>query len=129
MKTVISSLLLIFLSGCGGSSNNLLNDANTTRLNTTKEVSTNTNLQNINAEALYAPCAACHGKNAEISALGKSQIVANFTKTEIIDAIKGYQTGNRDITGFGGLMKGQVAGLTSDDVTILADYIAFELQK
>jgi len=50
-------------------------------------------------------CAACHGKNFEKHALGKSKIVKNLTHAEIATALKGYKAGT-----FGGPMKGVMKG-------------------
>lgn len=63
---------------------------------------------NLDTSVNIRPCLACHGKNFERHALGKSAIVANMSSREIEIALKGYKSGT-----YGGpmkvLMKGQVA--------------------
>ena len=70
----------------------------------------------------YAKCVACHGANGEKVALGKSKIMKDMTKQEIIDSLKGYKDGT-----YGGpmkaLMKGQVAGLSDADIQAIAEQI------
>jgi len=68
-------------------------------------------------------CAGCHGANFEKSAMGKSKIVKDLSKADIEKALKGYKDGS-----YGGamkaIMKGQVAKLSDDDITAIADSIA-----
>ncbi|WP_297486034.1 cytochrome C [Sulfurimonas sp.] len=69
-----------------------------------------------------AACAACHGKNFEKHAMGKSKIVKNMTHAEIATALKGYKAGT-----FGGpmkgVMKGQVARYSDADLEAVAQTI------
>ena len=73
--------------------------------------------------SLYKKCAGCHGMNGEKAALGKSKIIANMSAQELADSMNGYKNGT-----YGGpmkgLMKGQVARLSSDDISSLSGYIA-----
>lgn len=73
-------------------------------------------------DVLFKKCAGCHGVKAEKKALGKSKIVANMSKDEIVKALKGYKAGT-----YGGVMKGvmrgQVANLEEKDIVALAQYI------
>ena len=70
----------------------------------------------------YKKCAGCHGQNGEKAALGKSKVIANMSKQEIVDSMKGYQNGT-----YGGPMKGlmvgQVKGLSDADIQAIADMI------
>ncbi len=70
----------------------------------------------------YAKCVACHGANGEKVALGKSKIMKDMTKQEIIDSLKGYKDGT-----YGGpmkaIMKPQVAGLSDADIQAIAEKI------
>lgn len=72
--------------------------------------------------ALYKKCAACHGANGEKAALGKSKIIKDMSKEELVTALNGYKDGS-----YGGamkaLMKGQIASFNGDDVNAVADYI------
>lgn len=70
-------------------------------------------------------CIGCHGKNFEISALGKSGIVKNMTKDTIITSLKAYKKGTLNRYGMGALMKGQIASFTDNEIKD----IAFEITK
>jgi len=65
--------------------------------------------------ASVAACAGCHGQHFEKAALGKSKIVKDMSKEDIIAAMKGYKDGSYG-GAMKGVMKGQVASL--DDATI-----------
>ncbi len=69
-----------------------------------------------------AACAACHGKNFEKHAMGKSKIVKDLTHAEIAKALKGYKAGT-----FGGpmkgIMKGQVSRYSDADLEAFAQTI------
>ena len=73
--------------------------------------------------SLYKKCAGCHGVNAEKSALGKSQVIAGWSKSKIVNAINGYKAGT-----YGGamkmIMKGQSIPLNASQIDALADYIS-----
>jgi len=71
-----------------------------------------------------AACAGCHGANFEKAAMGKSKIVKDMSKEDIVKALKGYKDGSYG-GAMKGLMKGQVASL--DDAAIEA--IAAEIKK
>ena len=76
-----------------------------------------------NGALLYSKCVACHGKNGEKSALNKSAIIANWSVTQVQDALNGYKAGT-----YGGAMKGmmigQVKGLSEADIKAIAEHIA-----
>lgn len=65
-------------------------------------------------------CKGCHGANWEKAALGKSKVVKDMSKQEIIDSLNGYKNGT-----YGGPMKGvmlgQVKNLNDADITAIAD--------
>ena len=73
-------------------------------------------------KALSAKCAGCHGADFGKKALGVSKIVKNLSKDEIVKALEGYKAGT-----FGGpmkgVMKGQVASYSDDQIKAVADYI------
>jgi len=71
-----------------------------------------------------AACVGCHGQNFEKSAMGKSKIVKDMSKEDIVKALKGYKDGSYG-GAMKGLMKGQVASL--DDAAIEA--LAAEIKK
>ncbi|WP_368030485.1 cytochrome c [Arcobacter sp. s6] len=70
----------------------------------------------------YAKCAACHGANGEKAALGKSKIIKDMTKAEIVASLKGYQDGTYG-GAMKGLMAGQVKGLDDASIQAIADQI------
>lgn len=72
---------------------------------------------------LYNKCASCHGSMGEKKALGKSKVINEMTKDEIVIALQGYKDGSYGAA-MKGLMKGQVSKLTDDDISSLASYIA-----
>ena len=73
----------------------------------------------IYAGANTAACTGCHGANFEKSALGKSKIVKDLTKDQIVKALKGYKDGSYG-GAMKGIMKGQVAKLTDADIEEIA---------
>ncbi|WP_419764932.1 MAG: c-type cytochrome [Arcobacter sp.] len=70
----------------------------------------------------YDKCVACHGANGEKAAMGKSKVLTDMTKAEIVSSLKGYQDGT-----YGGpmkgLMKGQVTGLSDADINAIAEKV------
>ncbi len=75
------------------------------------------------ASALYgastAACAGCHGAKFEKHAMGKSKIVKDMSKEDILAALKGYKAGTYG-GAMKGLMKGQVAALSEADMESIA---------
>lgn len=69
-----------------------------------------------------AACVGCHGAHFEKAALGKSKVVKDMTKENIIVALQGYKDGT-----YGGpmkgMMKGQVAKLSDADIDAIATEI------
>lgn len=79
---------------------------------------------NIDGGALYSQkCASCHGSKAEKSALNKSQIIAQFSETQVKEALKGYQAGTYGKE-MKTLMQGQAKALTDTQIDALAKHIA-----
>ena len=75
--------------------------------------------------ALYSKCAGCHGTQGEKKALGKSKIINEMNKEDLIFALNGYKDGSYG-GAMKGLMKGQVAKLSDTDVEAIALHIAVE---
>lgn len=98
--------------------NSVANDINKTMDSVieTKKEST------VDAQKLYMKCAGCHGQSGELHALGKSQIIKEWDKNKIKEALIGYKNGT-----YGGNMKGvmigQVMNLSETDIDALATYI------
>ncbi len=76
------------------------------------------------APAQFAKCAGCHGKDGKMKALGKSEIIAGQSKADLVKKIHEYKAGTRNVAGMGGLMKGQVAGLSDADIDAIASYVS-----
>jgi len=74
--------------------------------------------------ALYKKCAGCHGANGEKKALGKSAVLTGLSVEKVIEDLKGYKAGTLNLHGMGGLMKGQVAALSDDDIKAIAEHVA-----
>jgi len=70
----------------------------------------------------YAKCAGCHGANGEKKALGKSKVISDMSKADIVAALKGYKDGSYG-GAMKGLMKGQVASLSDADMTAIAEKV------
>lgn len=70
----------------------------------------------------YTKCVACHGANGEKAALGKSKIMSQMTKDEIIKALNGYKNGTYG-GALKGMMKGQVSTLSDADIKTIAEKI------
>ncbi len=83
-----------------------------------------TTLMAADGAALYKKCAGCHGMHGEKKALGKSAVIKGWPKDKVIEALKGYKAGTRNVHGMGALMKGQVASLSDADMEAIADYIS-----
>ena len=75
------------------------------------------------AKKLYNKCAACHGLNAEKKALNNSAIIKDWEASKIAEALKGYQNGTYGGT-MKGLMVGQVANLSDNEIDVLSEHIA-----
>ncbi len=83
-----------------------------------------TTLMAADGAALYKKCAGCHGAHGEKKALGKSAVIKGWPKDKVVEALKGYKAGTRNVHGMGALMKGQVASLSDADIEAIADYIS-----
>lgn len=75
------------------------------------------------AESLYLKCAGCHGQKGERAALNKSEIIQGWQVEQIFDALKGYKDGTYGSV-MKGLMQGQVANLTQEQLQLLSEYIS-----
>jgi len=76
------------------------------------------------APAAYAKCKACHGADGKTKALGKSAVIAGQDKAALIESLKAYQAGTKNVTGMGSLMKGQVATMTDEEIEAVAEYLS-----
>jgi len=69
-----------------------------------------------------AACVGCHGANFEKAALGKSKVVKDMTKENIVAALKGYKDGSYG-GAMKGVMKGQADKLSDADIEAIATQI------
>jgi len=77
----------------------------------------------VDGKTMYTQkCVSCHGTKGEKSALGKSQIIADFTEEQIKNALKGYQDGSYGKE-MKGVMQGQVKSLEREQIDALAKHI------
>lgn len=72
--------------------------------------------------SLYKKCASCHGAKAEKKALNKSQIIQGWSKEQLVASLKGYKDGSYG-GAMKGLMKGQVASYSEEDIEAVSEYI------
>ena len=115
-------LMSVLLVGCG--SNSSFDSTKDGGVVSTYSSSTNNEEENIIAEDVYSKCIGCHGKYAEKHALGKSSIISKWDKNQIEKALLDYKYKDRNIYGLGGVMQGQVNGLSDYEIKIISDYIA-----
>ena len=72
--------------------------------------------------AIYNKCAGCHGTAGEKIALGKSKVIANMSEDDLNSALNGYKAGTYG-GAMKGLMKGQVAKFSADDIKAVSAHI------
>lgn len=96
--------------------NTTINDQETT-------TKTEDTTSSVDVKSLFTRCSACHGQNAELKALGKSQVIKDWDAEKISAALHGYKNGT-----YGGAMKGlmqtQAKTLSDDDISALSTYIS-----
>lgn len=73
--------------------------------------------------SLYKKCAGCHGMDGSKIALGKSKNISQMSEEELNTAMNGYKDGSYG-GAMKGLMKGQVARLSKDDIALISKHIA-----
>ncbi len=72
--------------------------------------------------SVYKKCASCHGINGEKVALGKSKIIKDMTKAEIVTSINGYKNGTYEKKKKN-IMLPQVKALSDTDIKEISDLI------
>ena len=77
-----------------------------------------------NMDSKIAICKGCHGQEFEKKAMGKSKVVKDMSRAEIIKALKGYKAGTygREMKR---TMEGQVKKLSDKEI----DKIASKIKK
>jgi len=74
--------------------------------------------------ASIAVCKGCHGQQWEKVVMRKSKVVKNMSKTEILNALKGYQDGT-----YGGSLKGLMQKQVKDLSVEEMEEIVAEIKK
>ncbi len=72
---------------------------------------------------IFMKCAGCHGASGEKPALGKSKIIKSWSQDKVVEALKGYKDGSYG-GAMKGVMKGQAASLSDEDMNALGAYIS-----
>ena len=103
------------------------NDINTIKvvehIDEKKEIAKVKEIKVISGETLYGKCKSCHGANGDKKGLGKSAIINTLSSEEIKISLSGYKAGTLNKYGMGGIMKGQVASYSSEELETLSKYI------
>lgn len=78
-------------------------------------------------EKVFKKCVACHGAKAEKSYLNKVPVLTTLDAETMVTDMKAYKAGEieggKGRFGLGGVMKGQMASLSEDDMKAVAEYI------
>ena len=77
----------------------------------------------VDGAKLFKACSSCHGAKAEKKALGKSQVIAGWESSKIVNALNGYKDGSYGST-MKAVMQDQAAKLSDTDIKALAAYIS-----
>lgn len=94
-------------------------------LETNQKIETSTQeTKTLEAPAAYAKCTGCHGQDGKTKALGKSEIIAGQSETNLIAAMNEYKAGTRNVSGMGALMKSQMDAVSDEDIKAIAVYIS-----
>lgn len=73
--------------------------------------------------AVYKKCIACHGAKADTSYLNKVPALKSVAAAERLELMKGYKAGTINNFNMGGVMKGQMASLSEEDMAAVNEYI------
>lgn len=142
INLMVAFMLGVLLVACGGdekvestpakAADSNIVDSNAT-LDSNSSIKQDSNMDSANAESsvkspqdLYKKCIACHGEKGDKVAPGSvgSVYLADISKDEIIEALKGYRAKNFSKGGTFAIMYLQANGLSDGDIETLADYIA-----
>lgn len=88
-----------------------------------------TSVSDVHTRSLAASCAACHGTQGNaVSAnngADSTPALAGVQKAEIISKLTAFKSGERPAT----VMQRHAKGLTSDEITALAEYFSGQVPK
>ena len=74
-------------------------------------------------DIIASSCYACHGYNMDKSCYGVSKIPNKLNQDIIIETLRAYKLGNKNIYGMGKVMESQLKSLSDDDLKRLSAYI------
>jgi len=78
-----------------------------------------------NGALIYkSKCMACHGKFANLKALGTGGQIAGWAKNKLVTILKEYRDGTRDASGMGLLMNGQIKRFSNREIEAVSDYLS-----
>ena len=72
----------------------------------------------------YRRCAGCHGPEGDVSALGVSKSIAHMPADKLYDMLKQYKSGTLNQYNLGGIMKGQTALYSDEELKDLSCFIS-----
>lgn len=97
---------------------------NATKANATAEVASAGFSGDVDKGAdIFKKCVACHGAKAEKSYLNKIPVLTTLDPAEMVENMKKYKAGELNVFKMGAVMKGQMAGLSEEDMKNVVAYI------
>lgn len=123
---IILFITILALTGCSEDRPNIDDPISGYKSDTvsTNTIHVNSEEENIFAEEIYQNCKGCHGSQAEKNALGKSKVIASWSGSKIEQTLLDYKYRDRNQYGLGGVMQGQVNGLSDYEIKIVSSYVA-----
>ncbi|MCI6988111.1 MAG: c-type cytochrome [Campylobacter sp.] len=128
-RYLLASSLVLALSTALFAADANATDANVTDVAATAEAATSSASPELLAqgEKVFKKCIACHGAKAEKSYLNKVPVLTTLDAETMVTDMKAYKAGEieggKGRFGLGGVMKGQMASLSEDDMKAVAEYI------
>lgn len=78
----------------------------------------------LTGKELYQKCMGCHGEKGQTKAMGKSMPIGGQDANTLIEKLKGYADGTRNVNGMGMLMKGQIRSFSEEEIVKVSEYIS-----
>ncbi len=72
---------------------------------------------------IFKQCSVCHGAKGHKRSLNVSKYIAGMKKEEIFEILQAYQSGKRNLYGYGSMMKGQAKKLSEKQKHAVAEYV------
>ncbi|MFP4486230.1 MAG: c-type cytochrome [Campylobacterales bacterium] len=83
-----------------------------------------TSNQESGKELYEAKCQSCHGDQAQLRGLGKSEVIAGWDSAKIVNSLKGYKSGDINKYGLGATMKTTLSTMNDEQIQKVSDYIS-----